>query len=149
VLENYLDVRLFERTRRDVRLTDAGRQYRDDLQGVFERISVATTKVSSNRQTARLQIWCQLTFAMRWLLPRLHTYHAAHPDRDVAFTTTLKQPDDLVDADVAIRIGDGRWPGQISHRLVPIELLPVCSPMLLKTGPPLRKPADLEQHTLL
>lgn len=148
-LEEYLDVQLFVRGNREVRLTELGEQYRDELQGVFERIAVATNRVVSARRGAPLQIWCQMTFAMRWLLPRMYTFHAAHPDQDVVFTTTLKQPTSLDDADVAIRIGDGAWPGQVSHRLVPIELLPVCSPRLLENGPPLTEPKCLEHHTLL
>lgn len=149
VLEEFLGMRLFERASGEVRLTPAGREYRDDLSGAFERISQATTKALSRNRDKPLHVWCQMTFAMRWLLPRMAEFHARHPDRDAVFTTSLKQLDNLSDADVAICIGHGDWPGVIAHRLVDIELLPVCSPALLAGPVPLREPADLARHTLL
>ena len=36
-----------------------------------------------------------------------------------------------------------------SQQLFGEEVMPVCSPALLKQGPPLRKPADLAAHTLI
>jgi LysR family glycine cleavage system transcriptional activator len=90
------------------------------------------------------------TFAMRWLIPRLSGFHAAHADVEVLLTASLDPVDfKKEDLDGAIRLGDGDWPGAISRRLVANILAPVCSPALLKTGPPLRKPADLTHHTLL
>jgi LysR family glycine cleavage system transcriptional activator len=53
------------------------------------------------------------------------------------------------DIDGAIRLGDGRWPGANAYRLVPNILAPVASPALVKSAHRLKKPADLQYHTLL
>ena len=53
------------------------------------------------------------------------------------------------DIDIAIRFGMGRYDGLISHRLMDNIIIPVCSPHLLKHGPPLTTPRDLLNHTLV
>jgi LysR family glycine cleavage system transcriptional activator len=87
---------------------------------------------------------------MRWLIPRLSGFHAAHPDVEVLLKASLEPVDfRKEDIDGAIRLGDGNWPGTHSYRLVDNILAPVVSPALLKTGPKLKRPADLAHHTLL
>src|SRR5690606_17713841 len=49
--------------------------------------------------------------------------------------------------DVATRYG--RLDGMHGTRLFEESVLPVCSPVLLETGPPLDGPDDLRRHTLL
>ena len=57
----------------------------------------------------RLRIWSSVTFTMRWLLPRLPTFHEAYPDLDVIFTTSLKPLDFATDdIDMAIRVATFR-----------------------------------------
>jgi LysR family transcriptional regulator, glycine cleavage system transcriptional activator len=51
--------------------------------------------------------------------------------------------------DVAIRHGQGQWPGMHVARLCEEELFPVCSPKLLGGRRALRTPADLAHHPLL
>ena len=53
------------------------------------------------------------------------------------------------DIDVAVRFGAGRYPGLTTQRLFDNVIIPVCSPKLLKSGPPLNEPRDLLQHTLV
>ncbi|GAA4329510.1 transcriptional regulator GcvA [Pigmentiphaga soli] len=149
VLERHLGVRLFERAGREVRLTALGQRYLEDLGDAFDRIGSATRKLAEAGGDRPLHIWCPMTFAMRWLVPHLPAFHSAHPGRDAVFTTSLKPVDfNVHDADVAIRMGRGDWPGVACEYLVGIELTPVCSPRLLAARP-LARPADLARHTLL
>src|SRR5690606_38480125 len=53
------------------------------------------------------------------------------------------------DADVAILYGSGRWPDLIVHSLFDEWVTPVCSPALLRDGPPLTRPEDLVSYRLL
>ncbi len=53
------------------------------------------------------------------------------------------------EVDLAIRHGDGHWPGLHVTRLREEELFPVCSPKLLRGRGALRSAADLKHHTLL
>jgi LysR family glycine cleavage system transcriptional activator len=86
---------------------------------------------------------------MRWLIPRLASFAAAHPDVEVRLATS-NVPLHLLrgDVDVAIRGGPDRVPGFVATEFLREGRLPVCSPGLLKRHP-LRRPADLAQHTLL
>ncbi len=84
---------------------------------------------------------------MRWLIPRLSSFHAANAGIEVLLTASLDEVDfRREDIDGAIRLGDGKWSGANAYRLVPNILLPVCSPALAKQ---VRKPADLQRQVLL
>ena len=53
------------------------------------------------------------------------------------------------DVDIGIRFGTGHYPGlHVVPMFKPREIV-VCSPELLKRGPPLKTFADLKNHTLL
>src|SRR5688572_21882573 len=87
---------------------------------------------------------------MRWLIPRLSSFHAAHPNIHVQLTTSLEWVDfDREDIDAAIRLGTGTWPGVHAHRLVRNELLPVCSPAFAARHNGLHKPHHIARETLL
>ncbi|TGQ96303.1 transcriptional regulator, partial [Mesorhizobium sp. M1C.F.Ca.ET.204.01.1.1] len=49
---------------------------------------------------------------------------------------------------IGIRFGTGKYPGLAAHRLFENIIIPVCSPALLVSGPPLKEPRDLFNHTL-
>jgi LysR family glycine cleavage system transcriptional activator len=53
------------------------------------------------------------------------------------------------DIDLALRHGDGQWPGMHVTRLCTEQLFPVCSPKLLRGSGALRSPRDIKRHTLL
>lgn len=153
LLEEFLGVELFERTNRDLRIADASRTYVTALTDVFERIDSATKRLLNARRERSLHIHCTMTFTLRWLVPRLPLFHKLYPTREIRLTTALAPlPVHLLntgDVDVVILLGQGKWEGLVSHRLAGSELVPVCSPKLMESGPPLREPNDLAQHTLL
>ena len=55
----------------------------------------------------------------------------------------------MEDFDLAIRHGNGQWPGLHVTRLCTEELFPVCSPKLLQGRSALRSPRDIKRHRLL
>ena len=149
-LEESLGVQLFVRGHRQVTLTRQGSDYFRAAEKAIATIRDATLRLTKRRQRKQLKIRAYTTFAMRWLIPRLSSFHAAHRDIEVLLTASLDEVDfRKEDLDAAIRLGDGQWAGARSLRLVPNVLAPVASPSLLKAGPRLRKPADLRGHTLL
>ena len=129
LLETHLGESLFRRGHRQVQLTQAGAAYLLSMSQAFQDIALATGQLLSNRHKRPLHIWCPMTFGMKWLVPRLSRFREKNLERDVVFTTALGQiQTDLSGTDVAVRIGSGNWPDCVSHRLVGIELIPVCSP---------------------
>jgi LysR family glycine cleavage system transcriptional activator len=86
----------------------------------------------------------------RWLIPRLCSLTARHPELDVRLTATVARTDfTREDIDVAIRVGTGCYEGMRSDFLMNSDVFPVCAPQLLEQAPPLRRPADLADHVLL
>src|SRR5262245_55138352 len=149
-LEDVLSLRLFERGHREITLTRQGAEYHRAVTRALDALREATRRLKRGRQRKQLKIRAYTTFAMRWLIPRLSGFHAAHPGIEVLLKASLEPVDfRKEDIDGAIRLGDGQWPGVRTHRLVANILAPVASPRLLKAGPRLKRPADLAHHTLL
>ncbi|MBI3706385.1 MAG: transcriptional regulator GcvA [Proteobacteria bacterium] len=149
-LEDHLGVPLFERNHREVKLTKTSRAYVGTLTVVFERIDRATRSILDSKRERHLHIHSSITFTLRWLLPKLGSFHARHPKQEIRLTTALPIAANFAtgDTDVAIRLA-GASPDMIAHRLVDIELMPVCSPKLFSDIARVRAPAELRTHTLL
>jgi LysR family glycine cleavage system transcriptional activator len=149
-LEEALGLQLFKRGHREITLTRQGADYYRAITRALDVLREATRKLTRSRQRKQLKIRAYTTFAMRWLIPRLSGFHAAHPGIEVQLKASLEPVDfRKEDIDAAIRLGDGTWPGTNRYRLGPNILAPVASPALLATGPKLKKAADLVHHTLL
>ncbi len=119
---------------------------RDALDGIAE----ATRRLEVLVSRGPLTVSAIPSFAAKWLLRRLAEFRARHPDIDVR----ISADDRLIDfarhdVDLAIRMGNGDWPGLEVVKLMDEDLFPVCSPALLDGDPPLRRPEDLAHHTLL
>jgi LysR family glycine cleavage system transcriptional activator len=149
-LEDQLDVSLFDRETRTVRLTAIGEPYARAVRDMLEQLASATATVTTRRSDSTLNVSTSDGFAGRWLVPRLYRFHGAYGDIDVRVSTTGKLTNFLGDGiDIAVRYGGGNYPGLTSEFLAGEEVFPVCSPKLLKGAHPLRKPEDLKHHTLI
>jgi LysR family glycine cleavage system transcriptional activator len=149
-LEETLGLQLLKRGHRQISLTRQGADYYRAVARAIESLRDATRRLKRRSQRKQLRIRAYTTFAMRWLIPRLSGFHAAHPDIEVLLKASLEPVDfRKEDIDGAIRLGDGNWPGTRSLRLLDNILAPVASPELLKKGPKLKRPADLAHYTLL
>ncbi|NDZ15224.1 transcriptional regulator [Variovorax sp. WS11] len=149
-LEETLGLQLLKRGHRQISLTRQGAEYYRAVARAIESLRDATRRLKRRSQRKQLRIRAYTTFAMRWLIPRLSGFHAAHPDVEVLLKASLEPVDfRKEDIDGAIRLGDGNWPGTHSLRLLDNILAPVASPELLKKGPKLKRPADLAHYTLL
>ncbi|MDM0110373.1 transcriptional regulator GcvA [Variovorax sp. J22R24] len=150
MLEEMLRVQLLHRGHRQISLTRQGEDYYRAVTKAIEALREATLRLTRRSRRKQLKVRAYTTFAMRWLIPRLSSFHSANPGIEVLLTASLDPVEfRKEDIDGAIRLGDGKWSGVNTHRLVPNVLLPVCSPALLAAGPKIRKPADLQHQTLL
>lgn len=151
-LERRLGVKLFHRHSRRVALTTAGEQYHPYLRDAFDRIAQGTALVRATMAPTRdLDVQVYVTVAVRWLIPRLHSFTAANPDVRVRFNTSqLDWEFDETAADVAIVCtARPQRPGLHATHLFDAQLSPVCSPALVHGGIGMRQPADLVNHSLL
>ena len=68
-------------------------------------------------------------FASRWLVPRLGRFYALDPGFALRMDATTRVVDlNRSDVDLAIRMGDGHWPGAKAELLLALEIFPVCAP---------------------
>jgi LysR family glycine cleavage system transcriptional activator len=152
VLEGWFGQPLFAREGRRSVATPAARIFAAEVGLAFDRLGIAAEACGRPGARRILRVSAPTSFAMRWLVPRLDRYHAAHPDVEVAVTTVSTVLEELRGGvDVAIRRGVARehlWP---RHRVVPVlddvDTL-IMSPALFARQP-IRTPADIEGHTLL
>jgi LysR family glycine cleavage system transcriptional activator len=140
-LEDILGFPLFERNHREVKLTAESFLYAEALSEAFVLMERATRRIVDSRKQNHLHIHTAITFTLRWLVPRLVGFHARHPTREVRLSTGLPGQADLgaLPTDVSIQIRNeaivaAAAPALIAHRLVDIDLVPVCSPSLLAEG---------------
>lgn len=150
-LERYLGRPLFHRAKRAISLTPAGRKYLAPVQEALETIRAATTRLTRSAGSQILTISVAPALASGWLVPRLALFQMKHPDIEVRVTTSTRNVDFSrnTDIDVGIRFGAGKWPGLRAHRLLDMQLVPVCSPALLKDHAPIKDPTDLVRLNLL
>ncbi|MDR5817274.1 MULTISPECIES: LysR substrate-binding domain-containing protein [unclassified Caballeronia] len=129
-LEGFLGLQLFERVRGRLELTSAGARYLAELMPLFAGLRQATDSIrTAGRRSHVLKIRSPATFAVRWLIPRLASFHRQFPEIDVQLTTSSAPLDfRREDIDGGIQLGDGRWPGLSVQRLIPNELVPVAAP---------------------
>lgn len=149
-LENYLGVSLFDRGPRGVKLTKVGATYYKQIGPAFASIVSATETIVGRMEGEPLRLSVYTTFAAKWLMHRLHRFEQAHPNIPVELSTTVAKINfSEVQVDAAIQFGDGNWPGINCERLFDDVIEPVCSPQVLKNGPPLESIDDLANHRLL
>jgi LysR family glycine cleavage system transcriptional activator len=87
----------------------------------FARLTAGVAAVRGLQDSGILTVSVTPAFGGRWLAGRLTRFWERHPDIDL----------------------------RLSEYLLPVDLVPVCSPEFLASGKPLEKPEDLAHRTLL
>lgn len=131
-LEEFLSVELFRRSRRGVKLTEAGLSYSRRVATQLDAVERDTLSVMGQQGANVIELAVVPTFGTQWLLPRLKDFQQKHPEVTVNLTNRTR-PFLFADTDfdAAIYFGDADWSGTESHRLMGENPMPVCSPALL------------------
>jgi DNA-binding transcriptional LysR family regulator len=151
-LEERLGVPLFRRLHRALALTEDGASFYAATIEALSRLDRATRALRPGERAQTVVVTTTPGFAGLWLIPRLTSFVAAHPDVDVRISANNAVVDlDRDGVDLAIRYRPVRSAGPGDGvRLFGETVSPVCSPRLLRPPhPPLVRPADLAAHTLL
>ena len=149
-LEIELGIKLFNRERQRLIITEAGRAYLTVVRDAFDRIASGTERLLQRQSGGALTVTTSPNFAAKWLVHRMGRFAEAHPDIDLRVSASPQHIDFArEDIDLAIRHGDGTAPGLHVTRLCAETLFPVCSPKLLNGRNALRSPGDLRRFPLL
>lgn len=160
-LEEYLGVELFRRLTRAIELTPAAEAMLPKLREGFDCFAAGLAQARRAEERGRIAVEAPPNFVARWLMPRLRTFTTSYPQYDLRIIGTLRAIDSpehdahpdpgRADAEVrvAVRYGLGDYPGSVVDLLFHPSYVPVCSPKLIGRGPPLRRAADLKNHTLI
>lgn len=151
-LEQWLGVRLLQRTTRRVSLTEAGEQALRRCLPVLELVEDVRNEVVPADGILRgvLRLTCSTSFGAAQLAPTLADFLAQHPQLRIELLLEDRTTD-LIDAriDLAIRITLEPDPGLVARRLADCASVLVASPAYLKAAGTPRRPADLAAHRCL
>jgi DNA-binding transcriptional LysR family regulator len=148
-LEARLGVRLFVRTTRQIRLTDAGRRYLEQCRQALNLLADAEREATGQQTTPTgvLRISMPTPYGHYRILPLLAEFRARYPGVTVETHLSNRNIDFAEEGfDLAIR---GRAPsdsGLIARKIEEAELVVVASPAYLRNAGTLETPEDLVNH---
>lgn len=147
-LEDELGVALFRRGHRALALTPDGLKLQRTCVAVLQQLRHTVGEIRAPSRREVLSLTTTPGFASLWLIPRLPAFTREHPGIDVRLDASFEKRHLRADGfDVAIRYAAaGSSEGE---PMFGESMQPVCSPRLLRGGPPLERPEDLRLHTLL
>ena len=149
-LEAALGLKLFSRERQRLVMTEAGHEYLAMVRDALDRIAMGTERLVQRQSSGVLTISTSPDFAAKWLVYRLGRFAESYPGIDLRVSATANHVDFArEDVDLAVRHGDGKWPGLDVVPLCSEQLFPVCSPKLVSGPNPIATAPDLLKFTLL
>jgi len=148
-LESSLGVRLFQRSTRSLRLTEAGERFLQEVSGGLSSIQSAVANLASSggQPAGVLKVSMGTGFGREYIVPLLggflERYPAISPDWHFD-----NRPVDLITEGFDAAIGGGIElpPGIVARELAPAHRVLLASPAYLAARPPIRTPEDLVQH---
>src|SRR5262245_45326094 len=149
-LEGGLGIKLFNRERQRLVITEAGRDYLVIVRDALDRLAVGTERLLQRQNAGVLTVSTSPDFAAKWLVHRLGNFAEAHRGIDLRVSAAMHHVDFArEEVDLAVRHGDGNWPGLDTVQLSAERLFAVCSPKLLSGRRRLGKPADILKFPLI
>lgn len=132
-LEQELDVQLFTRSSRDLKLTETGRAFFDEVEPVIEQLDSIAGNYRKYGPVRSVRISVQPFFASEYFVPRLSEFAEQHPDIDIQVGTSDESSEKHpADADLSIRLFKSRPDNLASHLLFPLRMAPASSPEFKK-----------------
>ena len=143
-LEELLEVKLFERETRQVKLTAAGKTLFPVLRDGLDRFEQAIADIRRQQAGKVARLTSTVAFVAKRLAPLAGSFREAYPDWTLRLDASHRTVDLEADADAAIRLGGGDYPGLVIEPLFADRFAPVCTPRLAPA-----RAADLGQMTLI
>jgi len=152
LLEERLDARLFQRTTRQLTLTDTGEGFFKRVVDILALIEEAEDFVSrrNTKPRGQLKVTVPTSFSRQHIAPYLPEFLSRYPEIELDVHLTDNFVDIIRDGlDVAIRIGELKDSSLVARKLAPDTRVICASPAYLrKSGIPSRL-EDLDFHNCL
>lgn len=147
LLEDTLQVTLFERKGRSIEPTEAAILLSHYVKAGFDEFAEGVRRVTKSSYRDRINLNASPYFATHYLLPRLSLFREILPGADLRLTTMVDLPDfGRDDIDMSVQWGYGRWGDYETTLLVPDPKIICCTPSI---GEKIKSAQDLTQFTLL
>lgn len=151
-IEEKLGVRLVERTTRSLRLTPEGDSFMrtcEEMTAIWVR-GQSLLRKEARAMEGRISIAAPTDMSAQFLADWIGDYAKMHPGLLVTLSVGDRMHDLPREAlDIAIRYGELGDSTMISRLLARAQRYLVASPKYLESSPPLRSPADLDNHRCL
>lgn len=151
-LEERLQVRLLNRTTRQISLTEAGQRFYVRCNEILHELEDAESEIVEYGELPQglLRVNCSPGFAQHQVIPLLAGFHSEYPGLQVELTLTGKTIDLIAEGvDLAIRLGELEDSSLIASSLGRSDRIVCASPDYLeKFGTP-KTPQELMQHNCL
>lgn len=135
-LEQLVGVGLLKREGRGIALTPAGESYLPEVRAALVTLAAAAEGLRAPSEARRVSLQAHSTFAVRWLVPRLQAFEAAHPEVMLRILTSDMQQNLHREAlDAVVSAGIGPWPKMRVTTLFPERLVPLFSSSLAARFP--------------
>ncbi|MGR5238893.1 LysR substrate-binding domain-containing protein [Vibrio alfacsensis] len=132
-LEELLGFTLFERHSRGITLTTKGGLLFQTAQFHFSELKNTLEELQTETLNNEIRLKLTPSFAFKWLVPRLESFHLENPDLQVQiFAEGALVNSELKDYDVAIDYGLHPYRNKNAELILDEQLLPVMSPKYLE-----------------
>lgn len=141
-LEEHIGFSLFIRHHRALELTKEGKEIAQVLTRQYSELN-RVLKQLKMKESSTLRVKVAMSFAVRWLIPRLHSFKARYPDLDIVLSSSLAHSSEEMnldedDYDIAIFNVQKTPNSQHSYHFIRKEYLaPVYSGLLTHSDTPL------------
>lgn len=148
-LEDSLGTRLFVRTTRSIKLTEAGLRYLEDCRRILDEMAQAEAAVSGSFMAAvgSLTVSAPVLFGRLYVMPILTAFLERHP-KVTGRALFVDRMTSLVDEgiDVAVRIGHLSDASYVAAKVGSVRRIVCAAPDYLRRRGVPATPADLARH---
>jgi DNA-binding transcriptional LysR family regulator len=150
-LELRIGTRLFDRSPRDVTLTEEGRRFHAQVVPLLAGLEEAAAEAAGAGAvvSGRLRVSVDPWFARTALAPKLQQFLARYPLLSLDFRTSNYREEMMAGTDVAIRFGPPDTSSLIARKILETRILTCAAPAYLKMHGEPKTPHDLVHHEAL
>lgn len=148
-LEQHLQVDLFRRQPDGLRLTPEAQAGLPKLLAGFDSLRQATSLIRDSQMESALTVVVSLSFAAKWLVPRLSDFQAQHPQFLVRVSCITPSGPRRMEGDLVILYDQASTAHPQATLLMREQIFPVWSPKLEEAGANISNPLDLLNFPLI